>query len=379
MRLWPLFAGVLLFVAAGTLQNTVVSYRLASAGHGGDTVGLSVALYFGGLVLGALVTPKIVGRIGHFRLFPAMALVSAITMGLFPATSLISAWMVAQAITGFCIAGQYVAVESWLNRVAEPDYRSRLFGIYMFFWFLGAGLGPVLMAAGTTLPGGVFMLAALLMVGSGIAVLPLFRLSPKGAAVPPLRVAALYRASPAGLVATFVVGVSFAAGLGLTAAFGYDKGLDEAGVAAFVACFVAGGALTQYPIGHLADTWGRAQVLVLCAVMSALSALPMFMDLPLAAWCLAAAAFGGVSLPLYTLGVTMVQDQMAERDRVAAAGGLLLFNAKGSFLGPLLIGLMAGTFGSDTLFVVLCLCHLGLALYTLRDIRRAPTPALQPD
>jgi MFS family permease len=172
----------------------------------------------------------------------------------------------------------------------------------------------------------------------------------------------VWRACPTGFIATLLVGISFGAVLGLTAAYGQHRGLDAAGTSLFVAAFIIGGALTQYLAGFLSDRFGRLSVLFAFTLLATLGAAALLYVRGDAQLYMAALAFGAFALPIYALGVAQVQDHVPERARVAASGGLLILNGFGSFIGPLLIAALSVPFGPAALFIVLGAAHGLLAL-----------------
>src|SRR5262249_15732047 len=112
------------------------------------------------------------------------------------------AWVLARALTGFCFAGLFIVVESWLNSAATDETRGQILSIYAMTGLLAGIVGQLLLP--TTDPAGfkAFSIAAVIiafaMVPSALtrASAPAYegggaRISIKG----------LYRQSPFGIVA----------------------------------------------------------------------------------------------------------------------------------------------------------------------------------
>jgi MFS family permease len=57
------------------------------------------------------------------------------------------AWVVACALTGFCFAGLFIVVESWLNSAATGDTRGQILSIYAMTGLLAGIVGQLLLPA----------------------------------------------------------------------------------------------------------------------------------------------------------------------------------------------------------------------------------------
>ena len=68
-------------------------------------------------------------RVGHIRTFAAFGAIAATA----PLVHLLVVnpfvWIAARALTGFCFAGMFIVVESWLNVGASPQNRGQILKI----------------------------------------------------------------------------------------------------------------------------------------------------------------------------------------------------------------------------------------------------------
>ena len=70
---WALFFGLGLIMLGSGLQGSLLGLRASIEGFGLVTTGLVMSGYYIGLLIGATIVPKFVGRVGHIRSFGAMA------------------------------------------------------------------------------------------------------------------------------------------------------------------------------------------------------------------------------------------------------------------------------------------------------------------
>ena len=113
-----------------TLQGTLLSVRGGVEGFSPTEIGLVSTGFSLGLMVGSLVAPRLIRRAGHARSFAALASVSSAAALLHLMFVDPQAWMAFRALTGFCFAGLFIAVESWLNGAATPAIRGQILGFY---------------------------------------------------------------------------------------------------------------------------------------------------------------------------------------------------------------------------------------------------------
>ena len=137
---WALFLGVALMMLGNGLQGSLLGIRASLEGFPTTVTGVLMSGYFAGFLIGSVLAPRLVARVGHVRVFAVLA-------SLAPSAILIHAvwihpagWTMIRLATGFCYAGLYVVVESWLNDQATNQTRGQLLSLYMMV-MLGAAAG----------------------------------------------------------------------------------------------------------------------------------------------------------------------------------------------------------------------------------------------
>ena len=71
--LWALFIGVAMLALGNGLQGTLLGVRATEVEFGATLTGYVMSGYFIGALIGSVVTPKLVGDVGHIRVFAAFA------------------------------------------------------------------------------------------------------------------------------------------------------------------------------------------------------------------------------------------------------------------------------------------------------------------
>ena len=266
-------AGILL-VGIGLL-GTLLAVR-AGVEHFSDPItGVVMSAYFLGFAAGTYVCPALIRRVGHIRAFAAMAAVaSAAAIGhallVHPVV-----WAVLRAITGACMVGLYMVVESWLNVLAPRQRRGQIFALYVAVTLVALALGQFLILVGDVDEFMPFGIAAALL---SLALVPiaLTRVTqPESVEAPELGLRHLYRLSPLGTLGALVAGLVSGAFWGMGPLYAYRVGLSDLSVAGFMATTIIGGALLQWPIGHLSDHHDRRTVLTVVCLLGAVLAVPI--------------------------------------------------------------------------------------------------------
>jgi MFS family permease len=186
----------------------------------------------------------------------------------------------------------------------------------------------------------------------------------------------IYRLSPTGAVAIFLIGLATGAFWSLGPSYASTASGSVTDAALFMSAAVLGGALAQWPVGKLSDSVDRRRVLIALAVFSALMGLAIVL-LPhhRLLWLGLGLALGVGLLPAYAIAAAHVFDFADRAEYVEISAGLLLLNGLGSTLGPLLASLVIEGFGTGGLFIANAAIQLALiGFVVLRLTRREGLP-----
>jgi MFS family permease len=374
---WALFVGLGMLMLGNGLQNSLLGIRAGAEDFTTGATGLIMACYYVGLLVGAFVTPKVVGNVGHVRVFAALAS-TASTAALLHAV-FVDPWMWGgmRAVTGFCYAGLYIVAESWLNDRATNETRGTLLSVYMVVLLSGLAASQFLLNLADPNSFLLFALASVLvsmaLVPISVSVAP----TPDFTAPEPLGLRALYRTSPLGFVGAMGTGMANAALYAMAAVYGGTVGLSVPQIAVFVSANILGGLAFQWPIGRLSDKLDRRRVLTAVTFAAALAALAAGLAARAEPLALYAMMFllGGMSLPMYSLCIAHTNDYLTPKQMVSASGTLMMVGGVGAIFGPISVSLLMGEVGPDGFFVCIGAVHAVIGVFALyRMIRRAPLP-----
>lgn len=379
LPVFALLSGTAILLFGGGLYGTLLAIRAGVDGYSAGTVGLIMAAYYAGFVLGCLQCPKLIQGVGHIRAYAALtAIASAASLA---HVLLVDAavWALLRGIAGFCFAGLYMIIESWLNEKVEQSARGRVFAVYMMVNLGALGLGQLLLLTANSQSFTLFCVVSILISLAAVP-LSLTRVSPPVPEKRPrLPVSRLWRISPLGLIACIGVGLAQGTFWSLTPVFTLDYGLSENMTAIFMMVAVFGGLLLQWPIGWLSDRFDRRAVL--CAVCLATAVLAAALtrvgDLgSLPSLLVLAALYGGTSFTIYSLAVAHANDHASSSGIVALSASLLLAYAIGATAGPLIVGWLVDRTSPSAVYGFIAVVYIAVGAFAIwRMTRRPPVAA----
>ncbi|MCD9147715.1 MFS transporter [Pseudophaeobacter flagellatus] len=376
---WALLLGMGMLMIGNGMQGTILGVRGAMEGFSTLQMSFVMSAYFVGFLGGSRLAPEMIRRVGHVRVFAALASLISAVMILYPAVANPIAWMLGRALIGFCFSGVYVTAESWLNNAADNANRGKALSLYMIVQTVGIVTAQALMLVGDPAGYETFVIASVVISVSFAPILLSISPTPAFDTTKPMSLRALMNASPLGCVGMFLLGGVFSAQFGMSAVYAAEAGLSLSQISIFIATFYIGAIVLQYPLGWMSD-WMDRRVLVLAA--SALGGGAALIGVVMGGeyrFLLVAAFFiGGMSNPLYSLLIAHTNDYLEHDDMAAASGGLVFINGLGAIAGPVITGwiMSDAIFGPPGYFLFMAVLLGALACYALyRTTQRAAIPS----
>ena len=361
---WALMLGMLLLMVGNGLQGTLIGVRGELEGF--STIELSVVMsaYFLGFLGASRLVPELIRRVGHVRVFAALASFISAVLIAYPLLANPIFWSLGRVVIGFCYCGVYITAESWLNNSVNNDNRGQALSLYMIVQMIGIVAAQGVLALGDPNGYSLFIVISILVSISFAPILLSISPTPAFERTKAMSLLQLFKNSPLGCVGMFLLGGVFSAQFGMSAVFGSQIGLSLSQISLFVAAFYIGAMIFQYPIGWISDRMDRRLLILLISAFSAFGSIcAYFAGDYFFALVFAAFLVGGLSNPLYSLLIAHANDFIEYEDMASASAGLLFVNGIGAILGPLIIGYAMESFGAEIFFIIIFLLMVTLAFY----------------
>ncbi len=372
-----LSAGIVL--AGNGLEGMLLPLRGTLAGFSEIEIGLIGSAYNLGLMIGCLVCPRIIGRVGHIRAFAVFTAIATISPLIEAIWVTPPVWWLFRGLTGMCVAGIMNAVESWLTSVASNHNRGQVMSTYTVVNFSSVIVGQQLINSGTVAGTELFSLVAILFSLAAVPLALTLTPHPPPPRQPRLRIVQLWRVSPAAVAGSLGAGLANGAFWALVPVYGKESGMSVTIITVFASLVLAGGAVAQWPMGRLSDRLDRRRVLAgLCLGASAIALGLVFGGFgqdDMAYRLVLASLFGFCALPVYWVSFAHANDLAEPGEAVDISSSLLLLFASSAICGPMIAAATMRVIGPNALFMHTAFVHFLIAVFVIyRMSQRAPLP-----
>jgi MFS family permease len=369
-----LLTAVFILIAGNGLSNTLIPLSATAAAFPELSIGLIGSAYFGGMLIGCLAAPRIIARAGHIRAFAAFVAIATVATLAHPVFVDPFAWAGIRAVTGFCFAGLYATIESWMHDKADNLVRGRMLALYQMMNYAGSATGQ---QAIRFISPSSFTSFSLVATALALSILPLAYTRsdpPEPPPEPRLRLGWLFRISPVGVVGALVSGSANGTFWSLAPVFAERSGLGASGVASFMTATIIGAALAQWPVGRLADRRDRRHLMLVAIALAVAAQLAIiwFAHSSPAVLIALAAVIGVFALVLYPLSSSHAQDLAGRENAVEVSTGLLLAYTIGAIVGPTVAAWMMSFMGPQALFIHNVTIHVLFVIFIVWRLFRRP-------
>lgn len=368
-----LLCGLLLLTLAIAVLNTLVPLWLAHENLPTWQVGMVSSSFFTGNLLGTLVTGSLIKRFGFNRSYYLASLLFAVGCAGLGLMVGFWSWMVWRFIAGVGCAMIWVVVESALMCSGTSRNRGRLLAAYMMVYYIGTVLGQLMVSKLPTdlmsvLPWVTGMVLA--------AILPLLftRIVNQNSehqeathVWPMLRL----RQARLGVNGCIISGIVLGSLYGLMPLYLNHQGVSDSGIGFWMAVMVSAGIVGQWPIGRLADRFGRLLVLRVQVFVVIMGCLAMLSN---AAMAPALFILGAAGFTLYPVAMSWACEKVEHHQLVAMNQALLLSYTIGSLLGPTFTAMLMQNYSDNLLFIMIASVSFIYLLMLLRKVGEHPTP-----
>ena len=366
---WALLIGIGFMMLGNGLQGTLLGLRATMEGFPTFVTGIMMSGYFVGIFAGSMIAPRLVQRVGHIRVFAALASMASISILVHGIYVDAVTWTAMRFMTGLSYAGLYVVTESWLNDRAGNETRGQVLSVYMVITTLGLGGGQFLLNLSDPLEVELFVLVSIIVSFGLIPILLTARPAPRFESSGTMSLKELYKASPLAVISNGLTGAAHGTFFGLGAVYAAQELQGVEQVSLFMASFLLGSLIFQWPIGWLADQINRRVTMTgLCILAIVSCAMALFVEKGSAQYFIIVVILGGAAMPMYSLTVAYANDRLEPEQIVAASGSLVMVAGIGLSTGPILVSYLMGEFGNSFFFVGIALAFamiLGFTAYRM--------------
>lgn len=368
-----LLCGLLLLTLASAVLNTLVPLWLAHENLPTWQVGMVSSSFFTGNLLGTLLTGSLIKRFGFNRSYYLASLIFAVGCAGLGLMVGFWSWMVWRFIAGVGCAMIWVVVESALMCSGTSRNRGRLLAAYMMVYYVGTVLGQLMVSKLPTdlmsvLPWVTGMVLA--------AILPLLftrivnQNSEHQEATHVWPMLRLHQAR-LGVNGCIISGIVLGSLYGLMPLYLNHQGVSDSGIGFWMAVMVSAGIVGQWPIGRLADRFGRLLVLRVQVFVVIMGCLAMLSN---AAMAPALFILGAAGFTLYPVAMAWACEKVEHHQLVAMNQALLLSYTIGSLLGPTFTAMLMQNYSDNLLFIMIASVSFIYLLMLLRKVGEHPTP-----
>ena len=363
LSLAALFLSVILLQLSSGGVGPLDALTGLEKGFSKGQIGILGSSHFLGFFIGCWWAPRVLGSVGHSRAFAVFTSLGAV--GMLGHTLLIDpmAWAMMRVASGLCVAGCYTVIEAWLQAKVTNENRGRTMGVYRVV-DISASLGAQMMI-GALATVETYLAYNLLTLFCCASLLPLALTKaspPTTKSAPRLRPLLALSRSPLAVSAVVVTGLTSAAYRMVGPIYGSELGLNASQIGLFLAGYVLGGAISQYPSGWLADKYDRRWVVITLSLASLISCTISFLATGVSQIIAASCLFGFITVPIYSVATAHAHDFAASDERVELSAALLFYFAIGAIASPIVAALLIQKFGANSFFVFIASAHFLLAV-----------------
>lgn len=325
------------------------------SGHGENSllVGLIGTTMFAAFTVASFPVGAATDKLGAKPVLVAGLIVYGVAILLFAFIKVTWLFFAVRALEGVGAAAISVATETMINRLSQPHERAKRMSYYALAIGIGWAAGPL---TGALLYGiyeqvpfvvcfALSMVAAILAatrirktpVGDHQSEALLSVLSPN--LIVPISAGALYGYLMSSLVTLFPLYLKT------------ELMVPEAGMAGIITAVILGTIVSQVPIGHAADKFGKRKTLLICTLLLALVFAAMSRHTDWRLFLVSGVMAGAFAGSLYPIGLALIGEIVKKERLGAATSTFSLAFGIGSLVGPSASGLAMTHFDNPKLLL----------------------------
>ena len=368
-----LFLSITFLAISYGIMITYIGVYLKQTGVSSFSIGLINSAFFLGAIASSIFSQKIISTIGHIRSFASFAALMVIAFLLHSVYLNEFFWGFLRLISGFSFYALLIIVESWLNEKSSNSQRGQILAIYTIIFYLSTALGQLFLTIPKDSEFFVFTVGSVLVLFSLITIAMTKIKEPILKPFEQYSFPKLYSIVPLALTGSFIGGFfvgSFFTMLPLTILHKFDSTTI---LSIFMSLTLIGGLVSQWPIGKLSDKYGRRKLIAFCGFFTAFVSLLFIIVPELNSYYYILALLLGVTIfAIYPLSLARANDVLDEnKDMVEISRALLFAYGAGSFIAPIILGIIFTFLNYEAIFFIYLTIGFFLGLYSLSRKRVA--------
>jgi len=377
---WALFLGMGLIMLAHGFQGSLLGVRAVQEEFSLTATGFMLSGFYVGYFIGAKTIPNFISRVGHIRVFAAFASIASVVILMHSIFINPLTWFILRIITGISMVSIYTIAESWLNDRSSNKNRGSVLSIYMVVLYGSMAVGMFFLNFSKPENFQPFILVSLFMSLALIPILLTKKKAPTFKKIQEMTLKELYETSPLGMVGSLFYGTTQSALFSLLAVYAASMNFTIFEISVVTFLLAISGAISQWPIGKLSDTFDRRLIIIfstfgaaffaLCAILASRQMyLPGDLGTSKLWFYIFMILFSFCSLPMFALIFAHTNDFIPKEKFVAAGAGLQFAFGLGAMSGPFLCSVFMNLIGSNGYFVFLIIFHSLIGIFAVYRMR----------
>lgn len=354
---WKNFLAITISIAVvGLGLGTILpltALTLHQMGYGTQIIGLMTSMSAIGILAILPLIKHLERKYGNAKSMMLAILLASLSISLTPFCTSLFLWATTRFFFGMAIGILFTLGEAWLNKIAPDSTRGRAFAIYATTFTLFQLVGPLLVPLIAPYTNWNFIFCASLFL---LAIPFLSKTQITHTITPPVPVAWKNIIRQMTLI---ILGTSFFAlfdtlTLSLLPLFGISHGLSVQQATLSASIILLGNSTLQFPIGWLADRFGRKPIHTLCSLFTVIliPCMPFAIHTPIL-WWLLLYALGASAGGIYILSLVACGERFKGAHLVTASAIVNATWGITSSIAPLATGTLMQTIHINTFPIVL--------------------------
>lgn len=328
-----------------------MTLAMNSMGWSDSVIGWNTGTYYLGIAIAAIFVPVIMEFCGARSAVLGMIL-CGVCVWIFPWNNTSLTWFSLRFLCGMASALSLVPLETYVSQISPNGHRSKTFAIYATALTSGGALG---LGIGMPLyhwhPWCPFYLSGLISCLAGFALqwgLPEMPVEATDSNEMQVDLPSRWLSFGSGWYQGFLEGGMLA----FLSLYLLHLGLQHERAGFVVGISLLGVILFQYPVGWMADRFGRIALMLSCYTIIGLGLclLPYCQsDFAVISWLFLVGACSGA---LYPLGLAILSDRVSKGSLAQAYAWFMAMECIGSVMGPISIGRGRDLFGETAMFPI---------------------------